>query len=200
MYVRMKNSVNYQLKMHDKSASLTGKAPVDKYSPVPKKLRVLLPFFLFTCLIMASSGCSAQQKKPRQQPASRVFLVFQKTPCLGVCPSYEATIYENGSITFVGWEHVPVKDTLHLKFSPKEMQSLRQQVSQLNYASLQNAYLTQWSDMPSTISTFYVEGRQVKRIKHQEAGPAKLVQFQEELHHKIMLLVEEEAQKRLPVR
>ncbi|MFD2247783.1 DUF6438 domain-containing protein [Pontibacter ruber] len=133
-----------------------------------------------------------------KQKNAQVFLIFQKTPCFGICPSYEATIYENGSITYVGWEHVPLKDTVELHLSAPEVKSLQEEVKQLNYSELQDAYLTQWSDMPSTYSTFYANGKEVKRVKHQEGGPEKLLQFQEHLHKRIMDLVEAEAIRRLP--
>ncbi|MDX5420556.1 MAG: DUF6438 domain-containing protein, partial [Hymenobacteraceae bacterium] len=126
------------------------------------------------------------------------FLLFQKTPCLGICPAYEATVYENGSIRYVGWDHVPVKDTVTFQFSPEEMKELREEVGKLDYLNLQETYLTDWSDMPATISTFYENNREVKRVKHQEGGPQPLRDYQEKLHKRLMKLVEEEYKRRLP--
>ena len=144
-------------------------------------------------------GCSAAQNTKQKQP-DVPYLLFQKTPCLGICPSYEATIHENGRIRYVGWEHVPVIDTVYFEFTPEEMEALRQEVNGLEYTSLKDTYLTDWSDMPSTISTFYKSGKEVKRVKHQEGGPQALLDFQENIHKRIMQLVEEESKRRLPLK
>ncbi|MBD1397562.1 hypothetical protein H9Q13_10320 [Pontibacter sp. JH31] len=153
-------------------------------------------WLILSCLPLAI-GCSASQNT-KQKQTDEPYLFFQKTPCLGICPSYEATIQEDGSIRYVGWEHVPVKDTAYFKFTPEEMKELRDEVENLNYLSLQPVYLTDWSDMPSTITAFYNEGQEEKRVKHQEGGPKELLVFQEALHKRLMSLAEEEARRRLP--
>lgn len=163
------------------------------------EMSVLIKLCMILISLPLAIGCSAAQNSKQKQPDAP-FLLFQKTPCFGICPSYEATIHENGSIRYVGWEHVPVIDTVTFQFSPEEMKELRQEVERLDYPSLKDTYLTDWSDMPSTISTFYKSGKEVKRVKHQEGGPQSLLDFQENLHQRIMKLVEEEAKRRLPLK
>lgn len=153
----------------------------------------LLPFLTLAVL----GGCRSPQSTVQAQ-SDNPFLHFQKTPCLGVCPSYEAAIATDGTIRYVGWEHVPVKDTVYFQLQEEEMKALRQEVEQLNIPALRSAYLTDWSDMPSTITTFYQDGKELKRVKQEEGGPQPLLIFQENLHQRIMKLVEEEARKRLP--
>ncbi|MHC2993672.1 hypothetical protein OB13_19595 [Pontibacter sp. HJ8] len=161
----------------------------------------LLSLFLLSLLPFLSLAVLGSCRSPQisAQPQSNTpFLLFQKTPCLGVCPSYEAAIATNGTIRYVGWEHVPVKDTVYFRLQEAEMKALRQEVEQLNIPALSSTYLTDWSDMPSTITTFYQDGKEVKRVKQEEGGPQALLTFQENLHQRIMKLVEAEAQKRLP--
>jgi hypothetical protein len=160
------------------------------------KLTLLL---LLPCLSLSVlAGCRSHQNRAAKQQPPLPFLLFQKTPCLGTCPSYEAAIATNGAVRFVGWEHVAVIDTVQFQLAPKEMEALRKEVEQLQYAELKTVYLTQWSDMPSTITTFYRDGKQEKRVKHQEGGPERLVRFQQHLHERLMKLVEEEANRLLP--
>jgi len=165
--------------------------------PVLLKLTLLL---LLPCLSLSVlAGCRSQgHKGAKQQAPAAPFLLFQKTPCLGTCPSYEAAIATDGSVRFVGWEHVAVLDTVLFQLPPKEMEALRREVDQLHYNQLKNTYLTQWSDMPSTITTFYRDGKQEKRVKYQEGAPEQLVRFQDHLHERLMKLVAEEAARRLP--
>ncbi len=164
-----------------------------------KGLVLAMYFILAGTALIVNHGCSSSKacsttRKTAESP--QPFLLFQKTPCYGVCPSYEASITANGSITFIGWEHVPVRDTLQLCLSPKDLATLRKEVQQLDYEALQNTYLTEWTDMPSTITTFYENGKQVKKVKHQEGGPDKLLQFQDKVHNMIMQLVEAAAKEK----
>ena len=149
--------------------------------------------------LILATGCSAAQGSSVQK-SDTPLLHFQKTPCLGVCPSYEATIMENGTILYIGHSHVPVLDTVIFTLPRQQLEMLRQEASHLNYTSLKDSYLTDWSDMPSTITTFFKAGKEVKRVKQEEGGPKPLLDFQEKVHTLIMGLADEEAKKRLPVK
>lgn len=161
-----------------------------------------LPFLLSVILGLSLAlviSCSAGQNSSSKQ-AVIPLLHFQKTACLGTCPSYEATIMENGSIRYIGYNHVPVEDTVIFTLTPQQMKELHQEVLQLNPASLKDTYLTNWSDMPSTVTTFYEAGKEVKRVQQEEGGPQVLLDFQEKVHSLLMGLANEEAKRRLPVK
>lgn len=118
-------------------------------------------------------------------------MLFQKTPCLGTCPAYNAMVYENGRVSFVEFKNALAQDTLQLQLSDKELQQLKKEIERLNYNDLQSNYLSNWSDISSTYITFYEAGKEVKQVKHQEGGPQKLVQFQEWLHELMWQRAEE---------
>lgn len=156
-------------------------------------------FILTLMLSIALSSCATQatgQTGNSGQPVLPL-LQFQKTPCYGPCPAYEATIMEDGSITFIAWGNVPIAndDTVKLSFSKQELHQLKTAIDELNYTSLQDAYLTEWTDRPTSYLTFYKDGKSVKRIKHQEGGPGNLITFQKNLHSQLMDLVAKEAKK-----
>jgi hypothetical protein len=153
---------------------------------------------LLLCLLLVAACSTAQNSAARQ--GATPFLHFQKTPCLGTCPFYEALISENGSIRYIGREHVPVQDTVYFQLTDAELSQLREDVAKLDYKGLQDLYLTNWSDMPSTIITFYEAGKEVKRVQQEEGGPQPLLDLQEKLHAMLMRLAEEEARKRLPIK
>jgi len=117
-------------------------------------------------------------------------LHFQRTVCFGPCPAYSATISTDGTVTFAGFAHVPTTDTLYFKIEPEVMDSINQKISALNYPSLQDLYPTDWTDMPSTITTFYKEGKEDKKVIHKEGGPAELREFQEWLDGLLLRLAE----------
>ncbi|WP_161891199.1 DUF6438 domain-containing protein [Pontibacter russatus] len=134
----------------------------------------------YIAFLITISSCGvatlAQKQKPSSLPVQPV-LLFQKTPCLGTCPAYNATLYTDGSVAFVPFERGAAQDTLLLQIPEQEFIQLKQQLQTLHYRYLQGSYRSQWSDMPSAYFTFYENGRAVKRVRHQEGGPEALVQL-----------------------
>lgn len=137
---------------------------------------------------------------PVQQQVPVPLLHFQKTPCLGTCPSYEATVYTDGRIHYRGYEHTALNDTATFVLGKTELEDVISALESLKSTQLRDAYLTNWSDMPSTITTFFENGKESQRVKHQESGPEILLQFQEKVHRMLMQLVESEARRRLPTK
>ncbi len=135
---------------------------------------------LYVCLLVLLSGClaSASCSTSASAVTAEPLLLFQKTPCYGSCPAYDATFYTDGRITYVGYRHAPVEDTLQLCLTTYELQQLKKALADLPYTSFADAYRSQRTDQPSTYLTFYQNSQPVKRIRHQEDGPAQLVQFQ----------------------
>ncbi|MBC5992061.1 DUF6438 domain-containing protein [Pontibacter cellulosilyticus] len=148
---------------------------------------------------MGLSSCASKgvcQASGKSQPALPL-LQFQKAPCYGACPAYEANIMQDGSITLISWGNIgiPENDTVQLCLPKQELQQLKTDLAALNYTSLVDAYLTQWTDRPSTYLTFYENGKVAKRVKHQEGGPASLVTFQQQLHEKLLKLVKQKTEQ-----
>lgn len=132
---------------------------------------------ILTSCGMVITGCGTLQAQ-KQQYKPQPLLLFQKTPCFGSCIAYNATIYSDGSIAYVPYEKGAPQDTLPLQLKEQEFQQLKQEMQALNHKTLQSSYLSGWSDGSSTYLTFYENGKEVKRVKHQEGGPEALIQFQ----------------------
>jgi len=158
---------------------------------------LVLLLFLSGIYSMLLSGCTSARARhtPGAAQTPQPFLLFQKTPCYGFCPAYDAKIYEDGGINYIGYRNAPVEDTLQLCLPKQDLLQLKKAAKALNYTSLQSAYRSQRTDQPSTYVTFYQNGREVKRIRHQEGGPEQLLQFQEMLDNLVMRLVEERIKK-----
>lgn len=151
------------------------------------------------CLLAFLSVCcrSSSASAPQEAKAPLPYLLLQKPPCFGPCPAYEATIYTNGSILFTGWREVPaVADTITLQFTPEELQKLQADIKNLNISELEKGYPSQWTDTPTFYLSFYEAGEVVKRIKHQEGGPAELLRFEEDLDNLLRRLAAAHAHKK----
>lgn len=151
------------------------------------------------CCALILFGCRSQLQAGEQEQAIPM-LHFQKTVCLGPCPAYEATIASDGSVVFVGFDHVPSTDTLFFQLPPERLDSLKSEISNLNYSDLKELYPTSWTDRPSTITTFYENGIAVKRVRHETGGPEALTKFQKSLNKTLLTLAEKEVQKRSSAR
>jgi hypothetical protein len=86
---------------------------------------------------------------------------------------------------------MPVSDTVLLTMSGKELKQLKKDIHKIKYESLATSYLSDWSDTPSTYVTFFKQGKEVKRIKHQEGGPKNLTDFIGHLDALLIKIVEQ---------
>jgi len=120
------------------------------------KLPILILF-----LTTAASLAHAQQ--PREPVIS-----LERTGCLGYCPSYTLTIYEDGMVIYNGRAYVSVKGTHVSKISTAQLESLVNRFLADRFFELEESrgFVV---DVPLTITTFVHDGRK-KTIK--EAGTA----------------------------
>ncbi len=139
---------------------------------------------------MVGCASSTVQSTQAQEPPHKL-LLFQKTPCYGTCPAYNATFYSDGSILFEGFRYVPVLDTVQLELTQEQLQKVQASLRELDYTSLESSYLSPYTDVPSTYLTFYEHDKEVKRVKHQQGGPEQLQQTISELHELVMRLLQE---------
>lgn len=86
-------------------------------------------------------------------------------------------IYTDGSVAYVPFKNALAQDTLQLQLTKQELQQLKQRIEGLEYNNLNTSYLSGWSDVSSAYFTFYENGKELKRVKHQEGGPQALLQF-----------------------
>jgi len=161
------------------------------------KYKQSINLLLLGLVLLLASGCArgkANQSIIHTQghdvaPPQKL-LLFQKTPCYGTCPAYNATFYSDGTINYEGFRYVPVTDTLTLQLSEKQLQQVKEMLHKLDYTSLKDTYLSPYTDLPSSYLNFYENDREVRRIKHQQDGPEALQGTITYLHELVMELLE----------
>ncbi|WP_276495700.1 DUF6438 domain-containing protein [Pontibacter litorisediminis] len=158
----------------------------------PLPLYLLIAITLLGTAVLSNCATGSAQSSHRQGPPQKL-LLFQKTPCYGTCPTYNATFYSDGTVLYEGFRYVPVQDTLRLQLSEKQLKQVEATLQGLDYTALDNSYLSPYTDLPSSYLTFYKQGKEVKRVKHQQGGPEKLQQVIKQLHELVIPLVEAEA-------
>lgn len=164
----------------------------------------LTRLILFSCSsVLLLMACRNGKAEATSGPEEKVpFLLFQKTECLGRCPAYDAAIASDGSVQFYGWRDVPItQDTVYFTIPEQALHDLKQEAEKIrNMEVPEPDPLVVYSDMPSTITTFYQNGQEARRIKHEEGGPQELLLFQNYVHQLLMHFVAEQAQQQLPTR
>ncbi|WP_460879157.1 DUF6438 domain-containing protein [Pontibacter rugosus] len=124
------------------------------------RYKVLLLLCNMVMLFMLSC-CTSIATKPDE--TAQPVLHFQKTPCFGTCPAYDATFYADGSISYNGYRNAPVQGEQQLVLNHVQLRRLYQQIEQLNYMSFKDTYTSTFTDQPATYLTFYQEGTEVKK-------------------------------------
>lgn len=161
------------------------------------KYKQIINLILLGLVLLLASGCargsanqSINQSQGTDAAPPQKLLLFQKTPCYGTCPAYNVTFYSDGTVLYEGFRYVPVTDTLTLQLSEKQLQEVKEMLRKLDYTSLNDTYLSPYTDLPSSYLTFYENDREVRRIKHQQNGPETLQQTITYLHELVMELLE----------
>ncbi|AYA35693.1 hypothetical protein D3Y59_00670 [Hymenobacter oligotrophus] len=102
-------------------------------------------------------------------------LVFRKTPCLGRCPHYEASIFADGRVRYIGYQNVAKSGTHELHLPAEVVKTMLSRAAGVGFGDLQTQYLSGASDMPSTFLTLNAPGKPSKTVQVEEGGPAELV-------------------------
>lgn len=86
-------------------------------------------------------------------------LVFQRTPCYGTCPSYTATIFRSGKVSYIGERSVPVMGQHTFNIDQPMVTDMLEQARSINFNSLEHDYKARVTDLPATIITTYLPGQ-----------------------------------------
>ena len=110
-------------------------------------------------------------------------LVFERTPCHGTCPTYTATVFRNGRVSYVAGRFVPVTGQQTLSLPPATVQALLDDARRLNFNSLQPDYGNGGAtDLPTCIVTVWQPGQPRHRVQaERQAAPPALQTYLDHL-------------------
>jgi hypothetical protein len=101
-------------------------------------------------------------------------LVFRRTLCYGICPSYTATIFRDGRVAYVGERFVPLMGTRSDSLPQATVMAMLDEARRINFTALQSQYTSNVSDLPSTIIAVYFPGRHMHRVEATQGMPDNL--------------------------
>jgi Domain of unknown function (DUF6438) len=123
---------------------------------------------IFSVLALALTACSvvAPQPTPTPSPAptptpdySSVQITLERTACFGFCPIYTLTIHGDGLVEYEGTEHVSVKGHQTTQLTQAQVAEVVAAFQQADYFNLKENYTASVTDIPSTITSFALNGR-----------------------------------------
>ena len=145
---------------------------------------------LVAALLLTVGACRSQKNAQARIPV----LTIEKTPCFGRCPTYKASIYEDGTMLFEGKQFVTKEGTYEFQASAEQVAQWLEEARQMGYFQWEDEYPTQTTDIPSTITSVHLYG-QTKQIVAIDNVPPALRAFQQQLHEAVMQMVEEQEGK-----
>jgi hypothetical protein len=128
-------------------------------------MRLRVPILAPLILVAACGG------RPAPRPPSESFIRLERTPCLGKCPAYTITLYDNGVVYYEGVASVAVTGRRKTQADPGDVAQL------MDYFSKLGSKLN-WkcdparvaSDQPAAVITVSVHGRQTS-VEHNHGDP-----------------------------
>jgi hypothetical protein len=97
---------------------------------------------------------------------------LERTPCFGTCPVYEVSIFRDGTVRFLGKQHVKQQGAATATVSPAAVDSLVAELESAGYFDFADDYVMDApacgmyaTDSPTVITSLAAEGR-TKRIRH----------------------------------
>lgn len=97
--------------------------------------------------------------------------VFSKSPCLGPCPSYTATVWADGRVLYEGQGNVPRIGTFKLHMNPATVTMLLQQAKNAGFTELRDHYASGATDIPATTLTIYQANGRSKTVVVEDNAP-----------------------------
>jgi hypothetical protein len=129
-------------------------------------------------LIVICSGCLVLPKSNNDSPV----IFIEKSACFGECPVYKSEIYLSGRITYQGISNTKLKGSFCAKLDKKSLNNLIDAFNQNNYFSLNENYVSQKKDLPSTRTGFNYKGQQ-KQILDYDNAPSELKHLEKMLEN-----------------
>ena len=155
-------------------------------------LFLLLIVFL---VVVVAFSCKTKQKAVVQQAVQQAvqkdlteeeirqlpkLLKFSKSPCYGLCPHFDMTIYEGGWAIFEGKRHTAKKGVAVLKMDKEQLDQMIQQCQQANIWSAESSYGMLVQDLPTTTLHLF-EGGKDKSVQWRMRHPERLKQLDKQL-------------------
>ena len=145
-------------------------APAGRARPVnchPQMIR----FAAAIVLALVSAPAAAQSG------VSSLRIQMERSACFGTCPVYSLEMQGNGTVTYIGREHVRVSGERTWTVDPDSVRALARDMEKAGFFEMKDAYAGRMTDLPTTYTTLTSGGR-TKRIRDYFGAPPELKEIE----------------------
>ena len=101
-------------------------------------------------------------------------LTFERTMCLGTCPSYTARVFADGRVAYEGRYQVPVLGKKEFRLSKAVVTEALRMAQEAHFDTLKPMYSSGVTDVPSTLVGVRLAGGQLKTVQVEDNAPEEL--------------------------
>lgn len=116
-------------------------------------------YTLFVLLSLSVSQCNTKHLSLANSTDKLVEM--SKSPCFGYCPTYDLTIFQNGTMKLNAKQNMKKSGVFIMQLSKNELKKLKKELLDLKLDSYLDEYKEAIADAPSTRITYY--GDNVKK-------------------------------------
>ena len=154
-------------------------------------LLLLLSFFGFSFALPACAQHATTKKvkvkkagkkavattKATTPTAAAPVLVFERTPCYGICPAYRMQVFADGRVAYEGLHSVPMMGKNELKLPASTVAAMLRQAREAHFETFEKQYLSGATDMPSTIVTIAQPDGTLKKVTVESNAPENVKNY-----------------------
>ena len=142
---------------------------------------VFASFLLFTLLLIGmNSKFNVQAQGYKPVKVEKPVIIFEKKPCFGFCPVYEAKFFANGTVTVIYTKAQQKPQKAKFKLTKAEIKTLTERAENLNIFLMKDKYETLKTDFQVRELTFNKQFKS-KTISYSEGASPEFEVYLQEL-------------------
>ncbi|MFN0030786.1 MAG: DUF6438 domain-containing protein [Flavobacteriales bacterium] len=119
--------------------------------------------------------------KPPMPTMDSVLLTYQRTPCFGMCPTFNLTVNQSGLATYEGRNFTDRIGLYQSQWDATALQSVTTMADSIGYFGLDEKYDNEKvTDLP-TIHTAILKNGKLKKVANRYKGPKSLQKLYDQL-------------------
>jgi hypothetical protein len=130
----------------------------------------------------------AEVPKPELPNPQQVVLYYQRTPCFGMCPSFELVVYQSGKAVYEGKNLVDNIGFYQSTVPDTAFQKVLEVAQRIEYFRMQEKYDKEGvTDLPTVTTRIFFDGK-LKTVANRYQGPRELQQLYQALDDLVFTL------------
>jgi Domain of unknown function (DUF6438) len=118
-------------------------------------------------------------------PKDSTFLIYKRSPCFGMCPYFDLTIYQSGYCVYEGKNFVDMVGFYHTRVESSVLQNILKTAEGIQYFSLADSYDNPHvTDLPTT-TTGIMKNNVMKQVAARYKSPKELQELYQVLDEMI---------------